>query len=479
MDIVSWQFATFSVCVLLIYYFLALRAQNVWLLITSYIFYFSWGLPFAVILFFVTALNFFISRRLGNHHARRRLWFWAGVGGNALLLFFFKFVTSDYGSRLFQIGFPSVKCITQFLLPIGLAFYTLQAISYLIDVYNGQMPAASSFVDFALCMSYFPKLIAGPIERARNFLPKLAKPRMVTNETLSRSFTLIIIGLIRKIVIADVLPRMISIDHIWSGMNSRYATPEMALWLIVYAFSLYNDFAGYTSIVRGVSGLFGIELSPNFQQPFFARSFTEFWNRWHISLSHWLRDYIYFPFSRALLRRSEGQRNLINIVLPPLITMMASGLWHGFSVSMLVWGGLHGLYQVVERIPFVTRMIAQPDEQPRWRQAILMLIVFLLTMVAWVPFALKSLQGNAGALAFWNALILTPHWGFSNLWFLVVLFPFALSLWIDAMQYRARNETVFTSWSPAVQGMLLALALTLFFIFGITSQMKVFVYQGF
>ena len=183
------------------------------------------------------------------------------------------------------------------LLPIGLAYYSLQNISYLIDIYRKQTVAATDFIDFALYLAYFPKLLSGPIERARTFLPKLAQPRHVDNKLLARSFTLIIVGLMRTLLIAGILLKMI----FWDAFETpaKYTAPELIGWLLIYSLFLYNDFAGYTSIVRGVSGLFGLELSRNFSQPYFTRNLTEFWNSWHISLSHWLRDYIYFPLSRA------------------------------------------------------------------------------------------------------------------------------------------------------------------------------------
>ena len=246
-------------------------------------------------------------------------------------------------------------------------------------------------------MAYFPKLLSGPIERARTFLPKLAAQRIVDNDVLARSFALIVIGVVRKVVFADTLFTMLP-ARLWKEPE-RFSSPELIVYLIVYAFALYNDFAGYTGVVRGVSGLFGIELAPNFNIPYFSRNLSEFWNRWHITLSQWLRDYIYFPTSRALLRRNPSLTNVPNIFLPPLLTMLASGLWHGTGWGMLLWGALHGVYLIVERLLSLWRPAGPPHLQPRWRQGLATTLVFVLVMLAWVPFRASELSDHAGLLA--------------------------------------------------------------------------------
>jgi D-alanyl-lipoteichoic acid acyltransferase DltB (MBOAT superfamily) len=284
---------------------------------------------------------------------------------------------------------------------------------------------------------------------------------------------LIIVGLVRKLLIADILTAAILSDVY--ELPAKYTPPELVGWLLIYAFALYNDFAGYTSIVRGVSGLFGIELSPNFQYPYFARSFTEFWNRWHITLSHWLRDYIYFPLSRALLRRNPSRRNVPNLILPPLTTMLVSGLWHGFSGQMLLWGGLHGVYQVVERIPSLWRPIVPPQQQPLWRQFLSMVTIFGLVLLAWVPFG----WGLPQALEFWTALL---NWSsfairYRRLFLVAPLLGLAVAL--DVAQYYSQDEFVFLRWPRLAQAT--CLATTMFFLLIVTESGsgEPFVYQGF
>ena len=173
---------------------------------------------------------------------------------------------------------------------------------------------------------------------------------------------------------------------------STFPAQHLAAWLMGYAFALYNDFAGYTSIVRGVSGLLGVELSQNFVRPYVSKDFTEFWKRWHISLSEWLRDYIFFPVTRKLMSRIKNRQHLVNLITPPLVTMLVSGLWHGLSWQMLAWGGLHGLYQVAERLLSQLRPPRPPAERKWWQAGLSIALVFSLAVLAWLPFRMALPQ---------------------------------------------------------------------------------------
>jgi D-alanyl-lipoteichoic acid acyltransferase DltB (MBOAT superfamily) len=325
MSIVSPQGGAFAIASLLVYHLLPLRARSVWLLGVSYVFHLWLSWRFVPVLVAFTLANHFIAARL--HRPSGRVWLWTGVILDIAAL---AALRSIYRSAPFEEPFAV----------LGLSFYSLQAVSYLADVRSGKLKRAG-LADFAVYLAYFPKLVAGPIERAGVFLPQLKGPRVVDNDTMARAATLIAMGLTRKIVVADPLRSLLPAKAFTSPAELGSAT--LAAAIVGFAFALYNDFAGYTQIARGVSALFGIELSSNFARPFGAASFTEFWNRWHISLSHWLRDYIYLPLSRALLRRNPSLWNVPNLILPSMVTMLASGLWHGDGLHMLVWGGLHGV----------------------------------------------------------------------------------------------------------------------------------------
>lgn len=476
MEIISFQFVLFTLLILGVYYFLPRRPQNYWLLLTSYAFVVAWDWRFALALGVITIVNYLIALRVWlNGHGWRGL-LWLGIGFNVLALLFFRaadFFLPQIEALLRGLGIPTEAGGLQILIPLGLSYYVLQAISYLVDVYRGQVKAASDLVDFALYLAYFPKLIAGPIERARIFLPKLAQPRIVDNQLLARSITLIFVGITRKVLIADILTASILTDVF--ELPSNYYPPELLLWLLIYAVALYNDFAGYTDIVRGVSGLFGIELAANFRTPYFSRNFTEFWKRWHITLSEWLRDYIYFPVSRGLRRTHPAFQRVTNLVVPPMMTMLVSGMWHGLSMHMLVWGGMHGLYQIVERLPSLWRTPVPPQNQPFWRQLLGMGSVFVFVVLAWVPFRWEL----PAALDLWGALLNWSEMAIRHRRLLLVVPVLFASLLIDIVQYRGQDEFVFLRWPPLAQAAGMALVLFLVYLATGGDFEQPFIYQAF
>lgn len=476
MTITSIHYLLFTTLALGVYYLLSRRPQNLWLLFVSYAFIFLWAWQFAVVLGVVTIINFLIALQLGNDNQMRRGVLWLGIGVNVSTLVLFRaanFFLPQLESWFGSLGMPVQAGGLDILIPLGLSYYVLQAISYLVDVYREQLKAETNFVNFALYLSYFPKIIAGPIERARSFLPKLAQARVVDPDMLSRSIILILTGLVRKLLIADILTASILLDVF--KLPSKYTPPELIGWLVIYAFAIYNDFAGYTNIVRGVSGLFGIELSPNFRAPYFSRTFTEFWTRWHITLSEWLRDYIYFPISRALGRRTANRRDLANLVLPPMLTMLASGLWHGFSMHMLLWGALHGLYLVFERIFSLWRPSAPPQNQPIWRQGLAAATVFLFVILAWVPFRWEL----PAAFEFWSTLLNWSSFDIRYRRFFLVLPVVVVSLVMDAIQIRTQDEYVYLKWPRLVRATCMAIILFLVFIVTGGDYKEPFVYQAF
>lgn len=474
MPITSYIFAIFTVLSLLIYYLIKGRLQNVWLLAVSYIFILAWNWQFAVVLLLITAFNFLLANLLAERKHKPLLIL--GISANLLVLLFFRtinFLLPETQAFLSQMGIKSQFDGIFFLLPLGLSYHVLQNISYLADVFRGQIPPSNNFIHFALYLAYFPKLIAGPIERARTFLPKLAEKATLTTDALAKNGLLIIVGLIRKLVIADSLSA--TIPALIFENPSSLSPIDLIGWLIVYAFVIYNDFAGYTGIARGVSGLFGIELSINFNYPYFARNFSEFWNRWHISLSHWLRDYIYYPLSRALSRALPNRNNLINIVVPPLITMVASGLWHGLSWHMIFWGALHGAYQVVERFLISRKPLAPPDQQPLWRQLLSSLVVFFFVLIAWVPFRMEL----PIAIEYWKGMLNFGNISVDSGRLLLILPYIGFWLIVDWFLYKKKDEFIWLQFPQLVRAGLLAIALLLVVIAKATETNTPFIYQGF
>ena len=476
MNITSLHFVLFTALALGVYYLLPRRPQNIWLLWVSYVFLITWNWRFAVVLGVITVINFLIALRIRIYGQGQRGLLWVGIGSNILALLLFR--AADYYLPALELLFGRLGIATQqgglqILIPLGLSYYILQAISYLVDVYRGQLKAESDLVDFALYLTYFPKLIAGPIERARTFLPKLAQPRVVDNLTVARSVLLIFVGLTRKLLIADLLTAFVPLDVYMTP--AKYTPPELTGWLVIYAFTLYNDFAGYTDIMRGVSGLFGIELSSNFRAPYLSRSFTEFWTRWHITLSEWLRDYIFFPLNRVLSRRSTYRQDLANLILPPMITMLVSGMWHGLDLHMILWGSLHGLYLIFERMSTFWRPSMLPQHLPIWKQGIRMVIVFMLVTLAWVPFRWEL----PVAFDVWGALLNWSSFDIRYRRLFVVLPILFVSLTMDYLQYQAEDEFIYLKWSSLAKAVSMATILMLIFIVTGGDFEQPFMYQAF
>jgi alginate O-acetyltransferase complex protein AlgI len=477
MSITSLGFIYFLLAVLSIYYLLPRKAQNYWLLFVSYVFCVSWAWQFALVLFVLTFINYYLAHFLTRNRQGRVSLVWVGISLNLLSLVFFRgfnYFIPQFTGLLSSIGIVTPPTDFVILLPIGLSFYSLQNISYLVDVHRGQIQASDDFFNYALYLAYFPKILSGPIERARDFLPRLTNARQVDNAVLARSLSLIAIGATRKLIVADTISGLI----FWDAFNdpSLYTAPELIAFVFMYAFFLYNNFAGYTSMARGISGLFGIELSPNFTQPYFSRSFNEFWNNWHITLSHWLRDYIYFPLSRILMRHIPNRHSLINLVLPPVATMLVSGLWHGFSWSMMLWGGLHGLYLVFERISSLRGPVIAPHKKTLWRQAVSGIFVFTLVSFAWVPFATPELPA---AFAYWRGML---DWTYQVIRYrrILIFIPLALLVLIfDGLQRREQDEVFLLRWPRLAQASLLASSIFLILILTSIGDEDPFVYQGF
>ena len=460
MQIISIQFLIFAAVTLAVYYLLARKAQNIWLLLASYFFYATISWQYALVLLAVTILNFWLGRK-----ASSRGWLALGLGLNLSSFLALKLLSGPYGPRLLPIP-PEALSL---LLPIGFSLYILQAISYLVDIHNRQADVADNLVDFALYLSFFPKMLAGPIERPARFLSGLRAGHRVDGTALARGLGLILVGLLRKVILADRLTSFLP-PTIFSG-PAAFSSLEKIIWLLVFTFGLYNDFAGYTSIVRGLSALMGIELSPNFRQPFFANSLSDFWTRWHISLSFWLRDYIFFPARRWLMQRRWPQ--LVTIILPPLVTMLASGLWHGAYVSVLVWGGLHGTYLVLEQL-FKSKA---PRPSNRIRSTLSVLAVFSITTLTLIPFAASSLRT---ALEYFTGLFAFTAQITTTIPVPDLLAAAALTLWLDWQESRHSTDAFFLKWTPRAQAWGFTLALWLLILFlGPQAGLVTFVYQGF
>jgi alginate O-acetyltransferase complex protein AlgI len=353
----SPEFPLFFIAVFALYWALPFRAQNGLLLAASYVFYGWWGffvpglegfgkaLPL-VLLIISTLATHYCARALDGapeDSRRRRAFFWLGIGINVGLLGYFKyrgFFMENLQAMLGQFGWTLTLAERSFLLPAGISFYTFQALAFLVDVHGGSHKPPERLRDFAVFHAYFPQLVAGPIERMPNLLPQLMAPRTLTPEKLWSGLQLIIIGYIKKVAIADAIAPLTE-----EAFDPARHQTGIGLLLGIYLFALqmYGDFSGYTDIARGTSRLLGVELMLNFRQPYFSRNITEFWERWHISLSSWLRDYIFVPLCRVFRGKRWMPFNLF-------VTMLISGVWHGASWNFVAWGVTLGLMLIIHKL---------------------------------------------------------------------------------------------------------------------------------
>jgi len=497
MSITSLLFAACCLIVILIYWHLPSRYRTWWLFAVSVAFLITWSWELAAIMLVVATVNFYLGHWLGIAANGRRSLLWIGIGFNVIVLVALKysdFYVSALTRLVERLGFQTGAGGLQLLAPVGLSFATVQMISYLVDINERIVKPEARWMEFALYVVYFPKMLSGPVERARVILPRIKQPQAPDSDSAQRYFWLIVMGVIRKIVLANTLSVLIPADAFVHP--NAYQGQDLLLYLLTYAFAIYNDFAGYTSIVRGISGFLGIELTSNFKLPYFSRNFNEFWERWHISLSNWLRDYIFFPVSRVLLKQNRNREHVANLVLPPLATMLVSGMWHGLGWNFLLWGGLHSIYLIVERVTTLRSIKRLPDEWPKWRQAFSALGVFAFVILAWIPFRMDV----STAWQYFLRMARTLKWIKLAFWFLRekilgvvawnnwvglhaldirILVMLSLAFIFDWMQYRHKDETFFAVWPAWAKALSLSLLAMLLIIFSLASTGTPFIYQGF
>jgi D-alanyl-lipoteichoic acid acyltransferase DltB (MBOAT superfamily) len=387
----SWLFPPFLLVVLALYYRLQRRGQNVMLLLASYFFYACWDWRFLGLLLLSTGVDWtlanWISRAPTRAHARRFVA--TSVLVNLLFLGFFKYFNFfiDSADALLQaLGLQPLAWHMHIVLPVGISFYTFQSISYIVDVYRGEVEPARDPLDFALFVAFFPHMVAGPIMHSRDLLPQIQKPRQVTRQHLREAAWLMLYGFFKKLVVGDNLAPLV---------NGVYAQPDAsgsAVLLATYAFAfqIYCDFSGYTDIARGCAKLMGIELMLNFDRPYLATNPSDFWRRWHISLSTWLRDYLYVPLGGNRLGALLTHRNLA-------LTMLLGGLWHGAAWNFVLWGAYHGLLLIVHRL-FTRDLrsgVPSPPSTPALaglRRVGAQLLMFHATCYGWLLFRATSLE---------------------------------------------------------------------------------------
>src|SRR6266481_139156 len=378
-------FAFFLAVVTLCYWCLTFRQQNKFLLVASYFFYGWWDWRFLCLMIASTVIDYFIAIKIADTEDRRmrRVLLALSLLVNFSILGFFKyfnFFADSLVTALSTLGIHASMPLLRIILPPGISFYTFQEVAYIVDVYKGKLPPSRSFLDYGLFISLFPHLIAGPIQRPSHLLPQVQKPRQWDSDKGFDGLLLILEGLFRKCVIADNCSLIA--NAAFGGSFGKPSIPVALLGMYAFAWQIYGDFSGYSSIARGCAQLLGFHFMVNFRQPYLAESMQDFWRRWHISLSTWLRDYLYIPLGGNRNGEPQTYRNL-------LLTMLLGGLWHGANWTFVIWGGIHGGTLAAERK--LTRQQSQPVALlGKWMRRI---FIFHVVCLAWIFFRAQSLHG--------------------------------------------------------------------------------------
>ncbi len=429
----------FLAIVVVIYWRFERGRQNALLLVASYFFYGWWDWRFLILILVSTVVDFFAARYIAASQDRlqRRALLTMSLVLNIGFLGFFKyfnFFADSLTASLTALGAPAyTHSVLRIVLPPGISFYTFQAVAYIIDVYKGKLKPAESFVDYALFISFFPHLVAGPIQRPTHLLPQVQQPRQFHSDSFFDGLMLILSGLFRKCVVADSCALVA--DAAFSG---RMGPPNAGIVLVgMYAFAwqIYADFSGYSDMARGSAQLMGFHFMVNFRQPYLATSLQDFWRRWHISLSTWLRDYLYIPLGGNRYGEIRTYRNLLS-------TMLLGGLWHGANWTFVVWGGIHGLWLSIERgLGFDRHDRKEPSTAGKWGRRI---FVFHLVGLAWIFFRAPSISG---AFHFIGGLT-NMHFGHTFTSGMAFLATYALPLFLLDLTLESRGEEYFLQRSP-------------------------------
>ncbi len=361
-------------------------SRKLFLVAASYFFYGFWDWRFMLLLFGCSIGNYIFGLGLGSadkDHSRKIIVGFA-VGWNLTILGFFKyygFFTTSLVNLFTKIGFHFHIPLLEIILPVGISFFTFQAMSYVIDVYRKEIPPSKSALNILLYISFFPQLVAGPIVRAKDFIPQLLKKTKVDQIRAGRAFVLIIAGLFKKVIIANYIATEL-VDPVFED-PIVFSSFEVLLAVYGYAVQIYCDFSAYSEIAIGIAALLGYYFPDNFNFPYRAQTIQDFWRRWHISLSSWLRDYLYIPLGGSKKGKWKTYRNLA-------ITMLLGGLWHGAAWNFVFWGGLHGLGLSVERLIMEKFSLKNLERNSLWAKIISVFLVFHFVCIGWVFFRARS-----------------------------------------------------------------------------------------
>ena len=470
----SYTFIVFFGVVLLLHSLpFSWRLRKFNLLIASYLFYAAWSPPFVILIWISTLIDWLAGLALHRteNPAKRRFFLGISLAANLGLLGFFKygiFLTENFSHFLRFIGIHYQPALSEIVLPVGISFYTFQTLSYTFDIYKRKAAPWQSFLDYALYVTFFPQLVAGPIVRSVDFLPQCLEPRRASRRQMTWGLSLVVLGLFEKVVVADGLLAPIS-EKIYSAPRA-FGFADAWSGTLAFSGQIFCDFAGYSTCAIGAALCLGFAIQDNFRFPYAAIGFSDFWTRWHVSLSSWLRDYLYISLGG---NRKGAVRTYVNLML----TMLLGGLWHGAAWTFVVWGGLHGLYLIGER--GLKTLLGGHTVWTVWPMRVaLALLTYLLVCITWVFFRARSfsgafaiLRGMAGAGDPSDGPVLKPT---------EVLMVSGLTLLMLGIHWCLRNSSVeeiaskMPWWLRAT-----VLAACLFAIATMTGDSRAFIYFQF
>ena len=471
----SFEYFLFLPAVVLLYFLLPFKWRNPFLLIASYYFYMSWKWEFGFLMLFTSAVNYVAGLKINASKDRRsqRLWMTMAIVASLGVLVYFKyanFFIAEASALLRILGADVRESYLKVILPVGISFFTFQALSYTIDLYKGKMHVEKNFINFTLFVSFFPQLVAGPIERATNLLDQFKKEQHFSSDRLLEGSKLIIWGLFKKVVIADRLAAYV---------EQIYASPELfggsTLFLATFffAFQIYCDFSGYSDIAIGSAHILGFRLMQNFNLPYLAKSVRDFWHRWHISLSTWFADYVYKPLGGNRVSTGRWMFNIMAVYL-------VSGLWHGANWTFIIWGGIFGVLYILEFLGDKLLKGGGLDKafyKSKWIHPFRVAVIFMAVLVSWVFFRADN-TGDAWHIIThmftgWDRL---PYLG-SSAFETVLGFALVLLLYaIQILQYRGVASIYMgpTMVPRSLRWAGYALLLVMIAMFGVSSEQFIY-----
>jgi len=438
----TWPFALFFLVFYPVYLVLkGTRLRLPWLLTASYFFYACFNPLYLILIGYSTLIDYTVVTRMSKS-TRRKMWLSVSIVNNIGLLGFFKyagFVTENLNALLSSLNVSYAIPEPGFLLPIGISFYVFQSMSYTIDYYRGNMERETSLIAYAAFVSLFPRLVAGPIERARNLLPQLHKTPKVTSQDVADGLSLFVVGLFKKVALADYLA--LYVDNIYAAPG-QYQSPALILATFLFCWQIYFDFSGYTDMARGIARMMGMNLMLNFNNPYLSTSLGEFWARWHISLSSWFKDYVYIPLG-------GNRKGSFNTYKNMFLTMVISGLWHGAAWTFVIWGAVHALGRFITRE--LEKTLFYREKVPK---LVKQLLVFAFVAFAWIFFRAGSISEARVIIT----RIFTSGWASPNcpVWTLILVF----GVWIYQFVFESRFRWIF-DLAPVRIGFVVAMILYL------------------